>query len=99
MLLRVLRGRINNALRQQQNPEAQSILNSTIRPIYTFSSKVPTNKAVLTLPGNKIQNAIYLQELGMSERKPLTLDTIYTYWTAYGAIVADDDQCAMLSFS
>ena len=94
-----LRGRINNALRQQMNPEAVSILNSTIRPIYTFSSLIPTNRAILTLPGNKIQNAIYLQELGMSERKPLTLDTIYTYWTAFGAIVADDDQCAELAFA
>ena len=94
-----LRGRINNAIRQQMNPEAQSILNSMIRPIYTFTSKIDANTALLVLPGNKIQNAVYLQELGMSERKPLTLDTIYTYWTAFGAIVADSDQCALLNFA
>ena len=94
-----MRGRINNALRQIQNPESDIILNSSIRPMYTYSSKIPADKGILVLPGNKIQNAIYLPELGLSERRIMSLDSIYTYWTAFGAIVADTDQVVELSFS
>ncbi len=62
--------------------------------VYTYNSNIPVNKFVMVLPGNKIQNAVYMQELGLTETSIETLSKINTYWTAFGAIVADNDQCA-----
>ncbi len=61
---------------------------------YTYNSNIPDDKFVMVLPGNKIQNAVYMQELGLSETSIETLSKINTYWSAFGAIVADNDQCA-----
>jgi len=68
-------------------------------PATTWNSSIPANKALMVLPGNKIQNSIYMQELGLSERDILTLSDVKTYWSAFGAIVADGKQVAELSFS
>lgn len=69
-----------------------------VEPRFTWNAAIAANTALMVLPGNKIQNAVYLRELGLQERDIETLSEIRTYWTAYGAIVADTDQCAELSF-
>lgn len=70
-----------------------------IEVYYTFNSQITANKGILVLPGNKIQNAVYLRELGLSRQEIESLSEIRTYWTAFGAAVGDDAQCAELSLS
>ena len=70
-----------------------------VNAVYTYSSQVPANKAIMVLPGNKIQNSVYLQELGLSKQDIESLNEIRTYWSAFGAAVGDNDQCSELSFS
>lgn len=70
-----------------------------ITPIPTWNAGVLANKALMVLPGNKIQNSLYLQELGLAERDIETLSDLKTYWTAFGATVADGDQVVQLSFT
>ena len=78
---------------------AGQVIEYNVVPYFTYNSNIPANKAVLVLPGQKIQNSVYLQELGLSEQDIQTLSDIRTYWTAYGAVVADTDQTAELAFA
>ncbi len=55
--------------------------------VYTYNSQIPANKFVMALPGNKIQNAAYMQELGLTETSIETLSKINTYWSAFGAFI------------
>lgn len=106
-----LKARINQAMRATSpdiisgrpagaaSSVAGQIVEYNVMPRYTWNSAVPANKALLVLPANKVQNSIYLQELGLSERDIETLSEIRTYWTAFGAIVADADQVYELAFT
>lgn len=98
------KARINAALKTGQSDIVVSggkgvSVNWPIDVRYTFNSKVTTGKGLLVLPGHKIQNAVYLRELGLSKQEIDSLNELRTYWTAFGAVVADDGQCAQLSFS
>ena len=75
------------------------VVEYAVTPRFTWNANIPADKAVMVLPGNKIQNSVYLRELGLSERDIETLSELRTYWTAFGAIVADADQTAELSFT
>jgi hypothetical protein len=66
---------------------------------YTFNGNVTADRGDMVLPGNKIQNAVYLRELGLSKQEIESLNEIRTYWTAYGGIVADNDQAAQISLA
>ena len=66
---------------------------------FSFNSNITAAKGLLVLPGNKIQNAVYLQELGLSRQDQDSLNELQAYWTAFGAAIGDNDQCAQLSFS
>jgi hypothetical protein len=78
---------------------AGQVVEYNVQPRFTYNSAITADTALLILPGHKIQNAVYLRELGLQERDIETLSEIRTYWTAYGAIVADTDQCVELEFS
>lgn len=98
------KARINAALKTGQSDIVVSggkgvSVNWPIEVRYTFNSKITTGKGLLVLPGHKIQNAVYLRELGLSKQEIDSLNELRTYWTAFGAVVADDEQCAQLSFS
>lgn len=98
------KARINAALKTGQSDIViaggkGSMVNWPIEVRYTFNSNITANKGVLVLPGHKIQNAVYLRELGLSKQEIESLNELRTYWTAFGASVADDEQCAQLSFS
>jgi hypothetical protein len=101
----LLRQRLNGALRATHTELANSgtgngvIVDSNIDPNYTYNSAIPANKALLVLPGNKIQNAVYLRELGLSKREIESLNELKTYWTAFGATVSDTDQVFELAFA
>lgn len=96
----VLRDRIDAALKatrteliQGGNKQAAPV-SWLVDVVYTYNSQIPANKFVMVLPGNKIQNSVYMQELGLTETSIETLSKINTYWSAFGAIVADNDQTA-----
>lgn len=98
------KARINAALKAGQSEiitsgGAGAMLNWPIDVRYTFNSNITANKGVLVLPGHKIQNSVYLRELGLSRQEIESLNELRTYWTAFGAAIGDDEQCAQLSFS
>lgn len=101
-----LKARINQALRVTASDVARgraggaqsNIVEFNIQPRYTWNSNIPVNKALLVLPGNKIQNSVYMQELSLSEQDIATLSELRTYWSVFGAIVGDTDQTAELAF-
>jgi len=78
---------------------AGQIVEYPITPLFSWNANLTAAKAAMILPGNKIQNSMYMQEMGLSEKDIETLSEFRTYWTAFGAIVADTDQCAQLSFA
>jgi len=100
-----LKARIMQALRATNSDIVKGGTNGAGRvefnvlPATTWNSAIATDKALMVLPGNKIQNSIYMQELGLNERDIMTLSDIKTYWSAFGAVVADGKQVALLSFS
>ena len=100
-----MRARINAALRCV-NTQATSgtgirgeVIDYNITPYYTFNASVLANKALLVLPGRKIQNSVYLRELGLSKREIESLNELRTYWSAFGAVIGDTDQVYELSFA
>lgn len=69
-----------------------------IEVVYTYTSQITVNTGVMVLPGHKIQNAAYIRELMMKRTNIETLSEESTFWTMFGAIVADADQTAEPSF-
>lgn len=106
-----LKARINQALRATDSDilrgrpvgaagtKAGSTVEYNVLPQYTWNSAVPANKALLVLPGNKIQNSVYLRELALSKQEIESLTELRTYWTVFGAIIADTDQVYELAFA
>ena len=106
-----LKSRLNQALRATSSDMVSGrrdnspgsvggqIVEHPIKASYSWNSAIPSNKALMVLPGNKIQNAVYLRELGLQEKDIASLSELKAYWTAFGATVADTDQCAELAFS
>lgn len=106
-----LKARINQAMRATStdiirgrqvgagSSVSGQIIEYNVTPMYSWNSNILANKALLVLPGRKIQNAVYLRELGLSEKDISTLSELRTYWTAFGAIIADTDQIDELSFA
>ena len=74
------------------------IVEYNVRPIFTWNTAITANTGIMILPGNKIQNSAYMQELSLSEKDIETLNDLRSYWSAFGAVVADTDQCAQVSF-
>lgn len=99
-----LRSRINQALAATRNSTVIStgkgqVVESNISPIYTYNASVLANKGLLVLPGNKIQNAVKISEKSFEREDIESLNKLQTYWTAFGATIADTDQVFELSFS
>jgi len=107
-----LKARINQALRATDRGKSATgsgvaatvgdtgiIVEYNVSPRYTFNSNIAANKALLVLPGHKIQNSVYLKELGLSKKDIETLNELRTYWTAFGAAIGDNDQVYELSFA
>lgn len=99
-----LRPRINAALRATNSELATGssqgvTVDFNVTPKYTFNSAIASNHALLVLPGQRIQNAVYLRELGLSRQEIESLTELRTYWTAFGAAVGDTDQVYDLAFA
>lgn len=77
---------------------AGQVVEYNVQPRFSWNANIPADTGIMVLPGNKIQNSVYMQELGLSERDIETLSEMRTYWTAFGAIVADTDQTCELEF-
>jgi len=100
-----LRQRINAAFRATSadvvrgSNQGTTLIDSQIDVRYTYNSAIPANKAILVLPGNKIQNSVYMDEKSFERQNPDNLSWLKSSFTAFGAIVADSDQTAELSFA
>jgi hypothetical protein len=100
-----LRGRINRALRAtsaevaSQGGTKGQVVDANIEPRYSWNSNIAANKALLVLPGKKIQNSVYLKNLVLEKTEQESLNKLKTYWTAFGAAIGDNDQVYELAFA
>lgn len=74
------------------------VVEYNVKPKFTWNANIPAGKALMVLPGNKIQNSAYINELALSKQEIESLNELRTYWTVFGATVADVDQTAELTF-
>lgn len=79
--------------------DSGELMEYNVEPRFSYNSNLPANKGLLVLPGHKIQNSVYLNELGLSRKEIESLNELRTYWTAFGAVVADNDQVYELAFA
>lgn len=77
----------------------QQVRRRNVARFYSYNSSIPSNKALLVIPGQKAQNAVVLKELGLSKQEIESLNEVRTYWTAFGAAMGDTDQVYELAFS
>lgn len=101
-----LKARVMQALRAASPDMVRSgraksgqVVEYNVAPRFTWNSNIPASKGLLVLPGNKIQNSVYLRELSLSKQDMESLTELRSYWTAFGATVADTDQVYELAFS
>ena len=99
-----LKSRINRALRATSVEVANlggrgQVVDANVDPVYTWTSQISANKALLVLPGKKIQNAEYMALKTMSKLDQDSLNTYKAHWTAFGAAIGDNDQVYELSFA
>lgn len=100
-----LRGRMTaamaatSALMAGSGAGAGTVVDFNVDVKTSWNAAVPSNKGLLVLPGNKIQNSVYLREMGLSRMEQESLNELRTYWTAFGAVVADTDQVYELAFA
>lgn len=78
---------------------SQGQVEFNVVPATTWNSAIAADTALLVLAGNKIQNSVYMQELGLRERDIESLSDLQTYWSAFGAVVADTDQVVELALA
>jgi hypothetical protein len=100
----LLKQRLNQALRVTSTDMARAggngqTVDSNITPLYTYTSAIPANKALMVLPKNKIQNSVYMDEKSFSREDPDNLNFLKSSFTAFGAIVGENDQTAELAFA
>jgi hypothetical protein len=102
--LPTLRSRINRALRATSAEVASlggngQVVDANVDPRYSWNSNILANKALMVLPGKKIQNSVYLKNLVLEKTEQESLNKLKTYWTAFGAAIGDNDQVYELSFA
>ena len=81
------------------NTSAATVKKRNVSRFYSYNGAIPTNKALLVIPGGKIQNAVYMKDKSLSKVEIESLNEVRTYWTAYGALVGDNDQVYELAFA
>ncbi len=95
-----LKGRITSAVKAgftdlvKSNRSSVQTMNYNVVPYYSWNSSITAATFMMALPGAKSQNAAYIQELSLTERDIETLSDLRTYWSMFGAIIADTDQHA-----
>lgn len=99
-----LKGRVQQALRATSEIVIASggrgqLVNHTIEPLVTWNSSIPTNKAMMVLPGNKIQNSNYMKEKTFERINPDNLSWLKSSFSAFGGVVGETAQTAMLEFA
>ncbi len=91
----IIRGRTAGGAASQLT----QIVEYNVKPFFSWNANITAASAIMVLPGNKIQNSMYMQELGLSEKDIETLSELKTYWTAFGAVVGDSDQAALITLT
>ena len=99
-----LRNRLNAALRATsadviRGANQGQTVDANIEIRYTYNSSIPVNKGIMVLPGNKVQNSVYMDEKSFERQNADNLSFLKSSFTAFGAIVGDTDQTAELSFA
>jgi hypothetical protein len=99
-----LRSRINRALRATSAEMASlggrgQVVDANVNPIYTWTSQITANTALMVLPGKKIQNAEYMALKTMNKLDQDSLNEFKAHWTAFGAAIGDNDQVYQVSFA
>ena len=99
-----LRERITAALRVTtadltRGAQAGVAVYQNIVPISTLNSNIPVGKAEMVLPGQKAQNSMYLQERVFERTDGDSMNYLKSSFTAFGAIIGDNEQFSELSFS
>lgn len=99
-----LKSRINRALRATSAEIASlggrgQVVDANIDPIYTWSSQITVNTALMVLPGKKIQNAEYLGMTTFEKTAQDSMNKFKAYWTAFGAAIGDNDQVYRVAFA
>jgi hypothetical protein len=82
-----------------QNTAAATVKKRSVSRFYSYNSSIPSVKALLVIPGGKLQNSVYMKDKSLSKEEIESLNQLKTYWTAYGAVVGDNDQVYQLAFS
>lgn len=102
----LLRNRLNAAFRataadvvRSGTAQGTTLIDSNVDIRYSYNSAIPANKAVMVLPGNKIQNAIYMQEKSFERQNPDNLNWLKSSFTAFGGTVGEVAQTAELAFA
>lgn len=72
---------------------------ANIRPFSTLNTNISATTAIMVLPGQKIQNSMYMQEKVFERQDGDSMNYLKSSFTAFGAAVGDSDQCSTLSFS
>lgn len=99
-----LRSRLNRASRATSAEVASlggngQVIDANVDLRYTWNDNITANTALLVLPGKKIQNAAYMMSKEMQREEQESLNLLKAYWTAFGAVVGDNDQVYELSFA
>jgi len=101
----LLKARVNSAFRATSSDVVrgqlggQTLIDSNVDVRYTFNGAIPANKGLLVLPGNKIQNSVYMDEKSFERVNPDNLSWLKSSFTAFGAVVGETAQTAELSFA
>lgn len=82
-----------------QVTSAPTVKKRSVSRFYSYNDELPTGKALIVIPGGKNQNAVYMKDRSLSKEQIESLNKLKTYWTAYGAIVGDNDQVYEAAFS
>lgn len=77
---------------------AVQITDQAIRRIYTYNANIVAGSPLLILPGRKSQkNEAMAPTSYVAPTDVLTLNTVQSVWSIYGAGVGDTDQCYQLT--
>ena len=67
--------------------------------VYTWSTRIPANRGILCIPGNKAQMAEIVAPFVLNDQDILNLTYVQAIWSYYGAGIGDTDQFQLVNFS
>lgn len=91
--------RINRALQETGNTLQSNLqVGRNIRPVYTWASQIPANKAILVLPGRKIKYSTKM-EIGVVDTKQSFMTYFEQLGARFGAGIVEVNQCRVVNLT